>query len=347
MQHSDRPILIIGAGLSGLTIAYRLIAKNKRVIVYDNGVNHSSLVAAGMINPLVFRRMNKSWRLDACMDALLSFYPEIEAKTNTTILHKISIRRLFSSEQERDLWHKHQELEAFERYMVKTTPEDAQYNEVLNPFGSGRVKNASYIDTKTFLNALKTFVAEHGEIRTETFDASAIQGDQYQDVSFESVVFCEGYKNIENPFFGNYPVEQTKGETLTIEAQTLPETESVNRKCFVLPLGDHQFRIGSTYVWNTPDLSPTEEGKAQILEHLSYLTTEKVTVVDHGAGIRPTTRDRRPIIGRHPNHPNLYIFNGLGAKGYMLAPLLSQEFVAYLLENEPLDKEVDIARFNR
>lgn len=344
---SQKPILIVGAGLSGLIIAYRLLAEKKHVIVFDNGVNFSSKVAAGMINPMVFRRMNKSWRADACMQELTGFYKEIEAKTESKFFHDITIRRMFSGEQERELWLSYQDLSEYQMYLERVTPEDDAYTGAINNFGSGRVKNASYVDTEAFLSALKSYVSAHGEIRQVPFDSNAIAGLIYQGISFESVIFCVGYNNLENPFFGHLPVEQTKGETLTIHSETLPEMESVNRKCFVLPLGNKQFRIGSTYVWNTPDLSPTEEGKAQILEHLSYLTTEKVTVIDQVAGIRPTTRDRRPIIGRHPEHDNLYIFNGLGAKGYMLAPLLSREFVAYLLENKPLDKDVDISRFKK
>jgi len=344
---SQKPILIVGAGLSGLTVAYRLLAEKKQVIVFDNGVNYSSQVAAGMINPMVFRRMNKSWRADACMEELTGFYKEIEVKTGTKFFHAITIRRMFSGEQERELWLTHQELEEYQMYLERVTPEDDAYAGAINNFGSGRVKKTGHVVPEVFLEALKSHLDSHGALREEVFDCTKINGQHYGDLEFESIVFCEGYTNCDNPFFGHYPVEQTKGETLTIHSETLPETESVNRKCFVLPTGNQQFLVGSTYVWNTPDLSPTEEGKVHILEHLSYLSTEKVSVLNQRAGIRPTTRDRRPIIGRHPEHDHLYIFNGLGAKGYMLAPLLSSEFVAYLLENKPLDKEVDLSRFKK
>jgi len=149
---------------------------------------------------------------------------------------------------------------------------------------------------------------------------------------------------LNNPHFNLLPLTQTKGETLTIKNIKLPENESVNRKCFVLPLSPGVFKIGSTYTWNTADLSPTKEGKNDILNNLSFLTNEKPEIINHSAGIRPTTVDRRPLMGTHPTMKNYHYFNGLGAKGYMLAPRLSFEFAEYLLKNKALNKEVNLTR---
>jgi glycine/D-amino acid oxidase-like deaminating enzyme len=40
-------------------------------------------------------------------------------------------------------------------------------------------------------------------------------------------------------------------------------------------------------------------------------------IKDINFGFSPTVKDRRPIIGRHPEHHNLYVFNGLGARGIL------------------------------
>jgi glycine oxidase len=77
---------------------------------------------------------------------------------------------------------------------------------------------------------------------------------------------------------------------------------------------------------------------------LRYLTDKNYTIINQESGIRPTTRDRRPIIGTHQAFNKLHVFNGLGAKGYLLAPLLAKEFVTHLLTGAPLDPEVVINR---
>ncbi len=340
-----RPTLVVGSGLAGLSVAVRLIEKNQSVVLFDNGVNHSSRVAAGMINPLVFRRMNKAWRIDDCIAAVHDFYTGLEERTNTTFFHPIVIRRMFSTEQERNLWLEKQTQTAYAKYMAPTNPADDSFQGAINNFGSGRVLNASFVKTTVFLESVKAYVAQHAEVRNEAFDYDAIEGSQYKDIAFERIVFSEGYRGKENPYFDYLPLQQTKGETLIIQTDAIPENESVNRKCFILPMGDQQFKVGSTYEWDSTDLSITEEGKQAILEKVAYLTSEPVEVVHQEAGVRPTTPDRRGMMGQHPEHKNLYIFNGLGTKGYLIAPLLSEEFVDYLIDGKALNSEVDSARF--
>lgn len=338
-------VLIIGAGLSGVTVAYQLLKKGAQITLVDNGVNYSSRVAAGMINPLVFRRMNKSWRADELVSYLNSFYRELENETEGKFFHPVKIRRMFSSEQERNFWLKRQFTSDYEPFMHVISADDEEYNKAKNQFGSGRVKQASHVDTIPFLSAMKHYFLKHGTVINEAFDYGQLDGLRYKGNSYTDVVFCEGYLGKDNPWFGNLPLNQTKGEVLVIKANSLPEDESVNRKCFTLPMGNHEFKVGSTYEWHCADLSITEKGKNDILEKVSYLTEEQVEVLDQQAGVRPTTLDRRPFIGTHPEFKNYHIFNGLGTKGYMLAPLLSEEFANYLLNDTPLNQEVDISRF--
>lgn len=341
---TPKSALIIGAGLSGTLVATQLLRKNWRVTVIDNGVNHSSLVAAGIINPLVFRRMTKSWRLDEFTDYLIPFYRELEAQSESRFFHPITIRRLFSGLDERHLWLDKQNDVEFSKYMESISKEDDSYNQAINEHGSARVKNAFWIDTEVFLSSMKIKLACEARVIQTDFHYNDLIGNTHQGESYDAIIFCEGYLGKENPWFGELPLTQTKGETLTISTDQLPEDVSLNRKCFVLPIGDQTFKIGSTYTWNTTDLDVTKEGKKLILENLGYILNNDVTVLQQNAGIRPTTVDRRPLIGTHPTHSNYHIFNGLGAKGYMMAPLLSKEFVDYLDLGSSLHPEVRITR---
>ena len=96
--------LIVGGGLSGVAIGYHLIQKGKDVTLLDDQNNHSSIVAAGMINPLVFRRITKSWRVDDFIPYCEQFYSSIEKQADRPLFHPITIRRFFSSQQEKDFW---------------------------------------------------------------------------------------------------------------------------------------------------------------------------------------------------------------------------------------------------
>lgn len=345
MAHKpNKQFLVVGAGLSGLCVAIQLLRKKQAVTIVDNGINHSSAVAAGLINPLVFRRMTKSWRVDEFIPYLKDFYPSIPNPTNQPLFNPITIRRFFSSEQERRMWINKQALPEFSLYMTTLNSADDNYNDTKNPFGSARVKQSGFVDTSAFLKVAKEHVFSSARVLKEEFDYTALEDGCYRGDQYDEVVFCEGYLGFKNPWFKNLPLNQTKGETLIIHAESLPENEALNRKCFVLPLGNKHFKIGSTYSWHNIDLIPSEEGREKILSNFRFLSDATVPVVDHEAGVRPTTFDRRPLLGTHPDQKNYHVFNGLGSKGYMIAPLLSKEFVDYLLEGRELHEEVKISR---
>ncbi len=341
----SKKIVVVGAGLSGVSVALHLQRKGVDVTLVDNGENVSSLVAAGLINPLVFRRMTKGWRVDDFIPYIKSFYTSVEEESGINFFESLAIRRLFSSEHERELWVKKQSREDFADYMTPLEASDDHYDRCKNPFGSGRIRNAFVVHPTGFLVAAKQIMTEKGSILTESFDYSQLEGTSYKGEHFDEVIFCEGYHGMNNPWFSFLPINPTKGEVLTVRSEQLPEDESLNRKCFNLPLGNKEFKIGATIDWNNTSLELTEEGRDEILEKLSFIIDEKVEIVRQQAGIRPGPISRRPYIGAHPDFPNYHVFNGLGSKGYLLCPLLAKEFVDHLLDGKELDPEVRIERY--
>jgi glycine/D-amino acid oxidase-like deaminating enzyme len=342
-------ILIIGAGLSGTCLARQLLKKGHAVQLIDRGENHSTAIAAGMMNPMVFRRMNKSWRLDEFVKEAKAFYLEIEELLQQPLFHPLVIRRMLSSEQERNYWLERERLPEFQEYLTPITPEDEAYSQADNPFGSGRVNAAFWIDAHAFYHANLNQFFDQNMLLKESFDVAQFDTEHlsYKGVNYDKVVFCVGYEQMNTPFFSELPIQQTKGQTLRIRSNEIPENESLNRKCFVLPLGDQVFRIGATYEWDNPDLTPTEEAKNELVNHLSVLGNYDYEIIDQQVGIRPTVLDRRPILGEHQHYKNIYLFNGLGTKGYLMAPTLSRELSECMLEGTPLDKEISIERFYR
>lgn len=346
---SQQKFLIIGSGIAGISLACQLIRSKQNVTMVDSGVNFSSKVAAGMINPIVFRRMTKSWRVDEFLPFAEEFYRSLEKETASNFFYPIKIRRIFSSQQEKDFWLDKQLKEEFKAYMDPVNEEDLTFKPEFCPFGTGRVKQASYVSTETFLESSKAWISKHADILIETINYTDIDpiNSTFKGEKFDSIIFCEGASIHLNPWFSSIEIQPTKGETLTIHSNEIDESESLNRKCFLLPIGDHKFRVGATYVWDTNNSEITKEGADELREKLTYLTSAKYEIIDQQAGVRPTTYDRRPIIGQHSEFSGLYLFNGLGTKGYMIAPLLAQEMVDFILHGTPMDKEVRLTRFSK
>jgi glycine/D-amino acid oxidase-like deaminating enzyme len=321
--------------------------RGQQVQLIDSGENHSSSIAAGMVNPIVFRRMNKSWRLDEFLPEAQAFYREISQEIGEELYHPILIRRFFSSQQERQIWEERQEQEAYKHYLNPLLQEDIQHEGAHNLFGSGRVKNAFWINAAKWVAANNAFFQQQGLLNFGEFDPNTWdpQTRTYRNITYDKVIFCLGYRQKSEHTFSYLPLQQTKGQTLLIESDQLPTDESLNRKCFVLPVGKNQFRVGATYEWNNASLETSEAARDQLIEMLSSLGTYDYQILEQRAGVRPTVLDRRPLMGEHPEYQGVYIFNGLGTKGYMMAPTLANELASFILDQTPLHPETDIRRF--
>jgi len=342
-------ILIIGGGITGTTLAQLCEEKGIAFRVVEKGNNECSQMAAGILNPMVFRRMNLSWRVEEMMETAVAFYRKMEQKLGGEFYRQVPIRRLIASEQEAGYWTKKQHLPVYSDFMKAQTQEDLEFPSEKNTFGTGIVQQSGFVNAREYIPAQWKWLAENEKLETAAVDYNAIDPEKgtYQGEQFDYIIFAEGKDLLKNPWFSYLPLEATKGELLTIEAPSIPQTESLNRKCFMFPIGNAQFRVGSTYDFGADNTVITEEGKRTIMEQLTSVTDEPYTIVDQQAGVRPTVSDRRPLLGKHAEFPKLVVANGLGTKGYMLAPLLMEELLAHLEEDVSLHPETAISRFGR
>jgi len=341
-------VLIVGGGLSGVCLAHELILKNSNVRLLDSGANHSSAIAAGMINPMTFRKMVKTWMGDELIPFLIDFYKELEQITGQRFFFDRTIRRAFSTAHERKLWIERQNEEEYKNYIHPVTASDTP-SYVKEEFGTGVVKCPGYVDSKLFLNANQNYLVEKGVLEFATFNFELLDATTltYNGEKYDHIIFAEGYQGKDNPYFNYLPLETVKGEVLTLSIDGIDSTEIVNRKCFVLPTNNGLFKLGATFTWKTIDSAQTEEAKNELIGQYRELLDKPFVLIDHEAGIRPTVSDRRPLIGEHPEHKGLHIFNGMGTKGYMIAPYFSRHFVEHLVEGTELNLEVNINRFEK
>ena len=150
----------------------------------------------------------------------------------------------------------------------------------------------------------------------ESFDYSLLKeesdGIRYKDIQAKHIVFAEGFGMHANPYFKNLPLDGTKGELLVIKAPKLGLDVIVNASVFILPLGNDLFKIGATYNWESKTDIPTEEGKKELVEKIKEIINCDFEIVSHFAGVRPTVKDRRPLIGTHSNHNSIHILEWFG-----------------------------------
>jgi glycine/D-amino acid oxidase-like deaminating enzyme len=142
------------------------------------------------------------------------------------------------------------------------------------------------------------------------------------------------------------PVIPTKGEVLTISSEEVKLNAILASGGGIIPLPENKFKVSGTYEWDAVNNNPSEEGKENLVEIWQRLTGSTYQIIDHQAGSRPASIDRRPIVGMHPKFRNIGLFNGLGTKGITLAPYFAKAFTEHLLDREELHPEADIKRFH-
>ena len=344
--------IIVGQGIAGTILAQTLLQHNKKIAVVDDwNYSSSSKVAAGLYNPIVFKRLTKSWMADELVPFTEDFYSEMGITLGETFLHKQPIVKLFSNKEEQEFWMKQSqktELKAFLSDKIKIN-----FPEYINGIEGGcEIKRSGYVDVKKMLILFRTLLEKNNSLIPQRFDYSRlmIRSDfvQYEGVQAAKLIFCEGHKTSQNPFFNFVSLKPAKGEVLTIQTTTPlfygKEEHSISKGIFILPLGNNTYKVGATYEWKELNEVPTESAKKEIIDKLEKIISVPFEIIKHEAGIRPAAIDRRPIIGLHPSHKTLGIFNGLGTKGIMLAPYWSKQFVNYLDGKMILPDEVNVNR---
>ena len=186
-------------------------------------------------------------------------------------------------------------------------------------------------------------------MRLESFDYSKLEINdnelKYECFRAKRIVFCEGFGLKKNPFFNYLPLDGAKGETLTIKAPELNIDFLLKASIFVLPLGNDLYKVGATFNWSDKTSTPTKDGRDELIKKLDKVITVSYEIIEQLAGVRPTVKDRRPLVGVHPKYQQLAVLNGLGTRGVMIAPTMAKQLVNYLENAVPLDKEIDIKRY--
>ena len=152
---------------------------------------------------------------------------------------------------------------------------------------------------------------------------------------------------LQNPWFNYLPLQGTKGEYLTIHAPGLAEDRIIKASVFLIPLGQDRYRVGATYAWNDFSQEPTTAAREQLLEKVRRFLRCDFRITGQTAGIRPTVPDRRPLVGVHPEYDSLFLLNGLGSRGVLLAPYAAEQLVRFSEDGQPLPEAMDLSRFKK
>lgn len=332
-------------------MAMQLSKRGYKILVLDDpSKNISSIIAAGLFNPISGKNMVKAWLADEIFLSLHQYYRDVEVQTKSRFFYPMPLYRPFGSLEEQNEWMSRSADQAYDNYIQAISASSCFPGEVNDVLGGITLKQTGYLNTPKYLAAVRNYLSSQGAFQAQTFVADRLEVQEgyvcYGQFTAKKIIFCQGIQNTSNHWFNKLPIKSLKGESLTVQSDWKKDV-ILNRGVYMVPgTLENEWRVGATYnlMDDLPGVTPL--ARKDLTEKLDALFHVPYTITGQQWGVRPTTPDRKPILGSHPKNSLMIIFNGLGTKGVSLAPYFSEVLVRWIENKGTINKEADVNRYN-
>jgi glycine oxidase len=331
-------VLILGLGLAGSTLAWRLAERGVSAVVVDRGgVDEignptASRVAAGLMTPVTGKRLTVADDFSELWATAEAFYRGVEQRCGESLLEVAPALRIFADAGERRTL-----LDRLTQGRLGDHARLAEGNElprgVPTPHGAFVMPNAARLRVGAYLDATRQWLEAEGRYVAADVDPErdieiSTQGVRAPklDVTARRLVLCQGFTLQQPRLLNGVRFRPAKGEVLTIESSSYCDNRVLHCGVWLAPEERAgRYRVGSTTEWSQLDSTPTDAARTELLSRLSAVGLNDSQVVEHLAAIRPATYDRKPTFGFCPEAPSVGWLNGLGAKGSLWAPFYADK----------------------
>ena len=349
--------IIVGGGICGCSTAYELSKTSKDIILLEKKsdvAKGASGAAGAFLSPLLGKPNSFKNLVTKSLKYVTEFYkkdfPEFVETPGTVRIPKDV------KDQEK--------FESYKPYMdfEYTQKDDGYFFEI------GSVVQSYNICKKMVENIEKKF---NYEVLNISFNGKNwIINNEY---SCENLILATGYEN--KLLDENYiQIRAVWGRRIDITSTTATSV-NYHKACSVSKSttgedGLNYLSIGATHHRDKADVEKIEENHKNLLEKADdIIHLENVNIIHDHVGARACSTDYFPMIGaiidsektlkefpylthgthvqeeRFTRYKNLYIINGVGGRGFVLAPFLAKELITFINDDTKLDKELTIDRF--
>ncbi len=357
-------VAIIGGGVIGMSLAWRLQTRGARVVVIDAGpaIPPATLAAAGMLAPSFeagegpLNDALYAFGINA-LDRWPGFAAALEAETGRAIdFRNDGVLGVAQDEIEADRLRG--DVETLRRRGSEARLIDAGAARGMEPALGDRISCAmiaprdGQVDPVALADALRAALRRSGGVLRAGARAARIhaEADAARGVILEdgtriaagAVALASGAAAAGKIAAGGSsreiaaPVFPVKGEALALcdPAQTLRGVVR-GRRAYLCPKADGRIVIGATEVPNDPTLEVSPEAIDRLKEAAAALAPSLAPLAERArwAGLRPGTPDGAPIIGPDPAGPRGLVFAlGHYRNGVLLATATADILARHLLD---------------
>ncbi len=361
-------LAIIGAGINGASVAHEFAQANKRVIIFDmDGIAHGGSGAAGAF---IAPKFSKGGELKELLHDAFVYSMEFYEKNFPNIFTKTELLHIAKDIESSEILKHYKQNTSLElrepsaEFLDSLTEHAREYEYIC--------LNAGVVNAKAMCKAMCKS-AKYVEQKVETLvydDGFWIINDTY---SAKSVLLATGAYEavIKEPYI---KLRGVWGHRIDIKTST-SNPYSIHQNVSISPSSDGVLAIGATHNVHYHPQTATEpydlnEGRAELLEKASRtINLKDVEVIRDFTGLRSGSFDYMPLLGslvlssetlasknirfktKKPNfdeytyYPNLYMINGNGGYGFVLAPYLAKMLSEHILSAKKISDRLCPARF--
>ncbi len=369
MKTSGPRVVVIGGGVIGGTVAWRLARRGADVILLERGQpgEHASSAAAGMLSPLKEAEEPGPF-LDLGLRSL-ERYPDfvtaIEGVSGVDVAYRRDGRLdVALTDEAADGLRTHQRLQAdagFDSRLLEPAEIRRLEPGVTTDAVLGLATEHDHqVDNRQLMRALWIAMGREGvDVRTGTAAVAVLrEGDRATGVALvdgspidaDYVVVAAGPWSGQLDLPQPLPVRPVRGQIVVLRTVPLVLGRTTwGPMCYLVPRRDGRLLVGSTMEEVGFRAEVTAGAVHRLLGIAARVVPALADAVVEGfqVGLRPASADGLPIIGPDPAVAGLFYATGHFRNGLLLAPETAERLTSMMLDGEEAEPAFDPGRFDQ
>ncbi len=351
--------IIIGAGIAGATLAYTLTQKNQKVLVLDkNGIASGASGAAGAF---VSPKIGKGSALQTLTNEAFEYAKDFYLCTCPEYFHQTGVIRIPKDEGDASKFAEYEKFNdsRYENYSKEKLHELGIQSE----FDSFYFPEAGDCDAVEVCHFLLKDIEVIRYVVTEIGKEDGLWC--IADFKAKNIILATGHESnlADLRYMGIKGTWGTRGDFST----KLDLRVSMHQAMSVGANVGGIIKLGATHEKEVNNAMPCKEEQALSLKEKASLLidTSDLELKVVFCGMRAGSKDYFPLVGKIIDVPymlehypkitrgakpelkyveNLYVFNGLGGRGFVFAPWMAHYLAEHIVEKKEIDKRVNADR---
>ncbi len=355
--------IIVGAGISGCSVAYELSKHTKNILLIDklpNIASGASGAAGAFLSPL----LGKPNDFKDLVTKSLKYTTKLYKDNFPNVISNCGTTRIPKSDEDRK---KFQEYIPYMDFLYQEEDDGYLFDvgSVVNSFGICKMMTTSFSNIHSKINT--QFNKKIEKIKYE--DNLWILNDELET---KNLILTTGASvNLIDEFYLN--IRAVWGRRIDIKTST-KLVHNYHKECsvsksFKIDENSYQVSIGATHHRDYKSSLDVKKDCDELLKKASDIVNLKdIEIVKEYVGARSCSVDYFPIVGkiinskktleefpylangthvqkdRFTRYENLYMLNGVGGRGFVLAPYLAKQLVDKIISGTPIDDNITTDR---